>query len=541
VLAEVDMAEKSYEDYGHLFRKDPERVETPRSIEALSRLLRACNDDNTPVTLRNTGHSTNGQTLTNRVQLNLSGLLERRFDRERMEITVGPGNSWNSVLKTLDFPKYCLPLFPNNPGQRIHIGGTAGVGGVGYYGSRVGGFWNAVRSITLVTMEGKVIECSRQKNFQLMRYSLAGFGRTGVIAGMTVSVVPSKAEVVGMLLVYRCHDDYEHDLLAAMEDPDFDGVAGQEDIPSRRSREEGMRILAEDESVIDIDEALGNPDFASEQMSKLDLKILTVIKEIDAEDQVGLRNFVRRVRFKYPCGIMLFMKLKDSNLDVSLDIATFKKKELVYFSPRAQSFWIYLVQRVCQFLTRGVFRCLSQPQERSDTMHPWNDCIVPVENYQKFMAAAKDIIAECGFEKNISKQSIFHGLVNVDSFVTFLIRKINPEPDPALYPEGNEFPLALDLPGNRKVSLGLAIMPDLLAEERDRLGDLLRMCDRLTDLTYRMGGRRYLYGYHRLTVEQLELQYGAPTIREWNRIRRELDPKGLLNAGVLGRELDEFA
>jgi FAD/FMN-containing dehydrogenase len=249
---------------------------------------------------------------------------------------------------------------------------------------------------------------------------------------------------------------------------------------------------------------------------------------------------VRRVRIKYKCGIMLFMKVKDSNLDVSLDMTTFRKKELVYFSPRAQTFWIYLVQRVCQFLSGGVFRCLSQPQERADTMHPWNDCIVPLEHYQKFMDEAKAIIAECGFEKHISKQSIFHGLVNVDSFVTFLIRKMKPEPDPNVYPEGNEFPLALDLPGNRPVSLGLAIMPDLLAEERHRLGDMLRMCDRLTDLTYRLGGRRYLYGYHRLTMDQLELQFGADTIREWNRIKRDLDPKGLLNMGVFGRELDEF-
>jgi len=138
------MAEKPYEDHGHLYRKEPATIETPPDIESLARLLRRCNDQGKRVTLRNTGHSCNGQTLTQHVQLNLSALSGRRFNRERMTVTTGPGNSWDAVLREVNFPQFCLPLFPNNPGQRIQIGGTAGVGGVGYYGSRVGGFWNVV-------------------------------------------------------------------------------------------------------------------------------------------------------------------------------------------------------------------------------------------------------------------------------------------------------------------------------------------------------------------------------------------------------------
>lgn len=503
------MAEKPYEDYGHLYRKDPAQVEQPRSVEALAAFLKKCNREGKFVTLRNTGHSTNGQTLTSHVQLNLSALTERKFDRERMTVTSGPGNSWNFVLREVKFPEFCLPLFPNNPGQRIHIGGTAGVGGVGYYGSRVGGFWNVVRSMKLVTMEGDIIECSREKNFDLMRFSLGGFGRLGVIAEMTVDVVPSKSDVLGMLLIYRCGSNFQEDMIRAMQDDRFDGVAGQEDIPS-------------------------NASFADNVMTKLDLKILTVIKEVDPEDKVGIKNFVRAVRLDYPCGIMLFMKLGDNNLDVSLDVTTFKKKELVYFTPTGRKFWIYIVQRVCQLLSLGVFRCIGQPTEKPDTKHPWNDCVVPFTNeagedvYGKFMGKAKEIIATRGFEKNISKQSIFHGLINVDSFVTFLIRKKN-----------DDFPVALDLPGPRKVSMGLAIMPDLPAAEAARLPQLLEMCDELTDLTYAMGGRRYLYGYHRIKREQVIQQYGMDVIRQWNDLKKQVDPNGLLNMGVI-RHLDEL-
>jgi FAD/FMN-containing dehydrogenase len=502
------MAEKPYEDYGHLYRKEPAEVVTPRSVEDLARQLRRFNEQGKFVTLRNTAHSCNAQTLTHHVQLNLSGLTQRKFDREAMTVSSGPGNSWNAVLKEVHFPEFCLPLFPNNPGQQIRIGGTAGVGGVGYYSSKAGGFWNSVRSIKLATMTGDIIECSPERNADLFRYSLGGFGRLGVIAEMTVDVVPSKTDVLGMILVYRCGDEFEHDMLAAMNDDElkFDGVAGQEDIPS-------------------------SSDFIEEVSTKLDLKILTVIKEVNTDDRASIKDFVRRVRVKYPCGIMLFMKLKSSNLDVSLEMTTFKKQELVYFSPRVENFFIYLVQRVCQFLSGGVFRCINQPNERKGTKHPWNDCVVPLENYGDFMAKAKRIIVAAGFSKYISKQSIFHGLVNVDSFVTFLIRKI----------PGAEFPVTLDLPGDREVSMGLAIMPDLPPDEGDRLPRMLEMCDELTALTYNMGGRRYLYGYHKLTHAQLIAQYGsAEVIETWNGLKKTVDPKGRLNMGVVCRELDEF-
>jgi len=508
------MAQKAYEDYGHLYRKDPAETVMPRNVEDLARSLKKYNDQRRFVTLRNTAHSCNAQTLTNHVQLNLSGLTHKKFDRERMTVTCGAGNSWHSVLNALKFPEFCLPLFPNNPGQRIHIGGTAGVGGVGYYGSRSGGFWNCVRSIKLVTMTGEIIDCSREKHPEYFYYSLGGFGRLGVIAEMTVEVVPSKSHVLGMLMLYRDHKDFEADMIRAMNDAElqFDGVAGQEDIPNSTS-------------------------LVGEVMTKLDLKILTVIKEVDPEDDYGIKCFLRDVRQKYTRGIMLFMKVKDSNLDVSLDPVIFKKRELVYFSPAAQNFFLYLLQRACQILSFGWLPCKFQPQERRGTRHPWNDCIVPydkngVDVYGKFMGEAKQIIAKAGFEKNISKQSIFHGLINVDSFVTFLIRKRKQDVD--------EFPVALDLPGKRQVSMGLAIMPDLPPNELKSLQPMLEMCDELTNLTYKYGGRRYLYGYHKLTPKQLVQHYGEPVIREWNRLKREVDPNQLLNMGVISRDLDEF-
>ena len=65
------------------------------------------------------------------------------------------------------------------------------------------------------------------------------------------------------------------------------------------------------------------------------------------------------------------------------------------------------------------------------------------------------------------------------------------------------------------------------------------MDDALTNLCYEMGGRRYLYGYHKLTRDQIVKHYGTETIAAWNKIKDTLDPKHLLNIGVI-EHLDDF-
>jgi FAD/FMN-containing dehydrogenase len=132
---------------------------------------------------------------------------------------------------------------------------------------------------------------------------------------------------------------------------------------------------------------------------------------------------------------------------------------------------------------------------------------------------AKRIIVRHGLKKNIAKQSVFGGLLNMDSFVTFLIKK-----------RSDRFPVALDLPNEDKMAMGIAIMPDVLASSR---ADALQMADELTRLCYDMKGRRYLYGYHDLKRDEVVKHYGTDVISKWNALRREVDPKGLLNPGVI--------
>ncbi len=191
-------------DFGSIYHNSPSESKSPSTIEELASLLKEYNDTNTNVTVRNTGHSVNGQTLTCGAQVNLSKLKQINFHEEAGEVTVQAGVSWHELFEAIDCSKYSTPVFPNNPYQQIQIGGTAAVGGIGFFGSKYGGFWNIVKRITLVTMTGEILECSRDKNPDLLAYSLGGYGRIGVIADITLEIYEhsNKLFIIGL----ACHN-----------------------------------------------------------------------------------------------------------------------------------------------------------------------------------------------------------------------------------------------------------------------------------------------------------------------------------------------
>jgi len=104
-------------DFGKIYFNLPSETYFPKSTEELARTLKRLNRLGKSVTIRNTGHSVNGQTLTSGVQVNVGEIKKIRFNPSKLEITVGTGNTWHDVMNAIEFPKYCTPVFPNNPGQ----------------------------------------------------------------------------------------------------------------------------------------------------------------------------------------------------------------------------------------------------------------------------------------------------------------------------------------------------------------------------------------------------------------------------------------
>jgi hypothetical protein len=500
--------ENKQTDYGKLIFKQPKAIFSVTSTEDLRKRLKELNEQKEPVTIRNTAHSTFGQTLTDNTQINISGIEGASFNRDALQVTAGAGDAWNTIFRTIQFPQFCTPLFPNNPGQRIQIGGTAAVGGVGYYGSHVGGFWNHVSSAKLVTMTGEIIECSRTKDSELLRFALGGFGRIGVVSEMTIDVVPSKPRVLCMTLAYRNSDLFQADFMRALNDPLFNGAAAQEDVSDRP---QSGAPLSQGEIERITESILSN------------LKLLLVIVEL--EENEDPRPVARKIRSAYPdAALVSYLKLdvKSGTADISLTPTTFPKEAIVYFYPVKQSFWAYLCNKISMFLLNKPV-CLQDPRENFKS--PWCDCVVSRKCYTEFVTQAKEIIGRHGMAKYLDKQSMFHGLVNIDSFVTFGIKR-----------RASEFyPVALDLDAEPQHALGVAVMPSVPPDQSELTDRALSMAQELTDLVYsdEIRGRRYLYGYNRLTREQVERHFGRDVLQRWQQIKDELDPNHLLNIGVI--------
>jgi FAD/FMN-containing dehydrogenase len=462
-------------DFGRLFFNQPKEILTPKTTEELAQILKQCNKEGKQVKIRNTGHSVNGQTLTSGTQVSVSELKSVKFDRERLEVNCGVGSSWDAVLKGISFPEFCLPIFPNNPKQAIHIGGTIAVGGVGSYSSLSGGCWNYVQTMKVVTMEGEIIECSKDVNSDIFKYSVAGFGRIGVIAEITLKVERSAYNVLSIALLYKDFERYYSDLQTLHTNPLINGMFGITHV------QKNDIVSAITPFTINLSHDLKDGEFEED--------IFHQIKQLFNED-------VTLVIRKDPTAM--------EGVDIGLNLQSLPKERLVYYYPGEHS-------------TNGL-----------EMIHPWSDFIIPPSKYPDFIRESYKVIKENDIGKYIVSQLFFNNLVNIEVYITYVIRKIANTPDEFM-------PLSLDLQNEDFVFMP-SIMPNLPVNKIDSAMNVIK---ELTDLTFELGGKRYLYGIHNLSKEQIEKQYGGAVIQKWNTLKNKLDPRHLLNIGVI-EHLDNF-
>lgn len=340
-------------DFGRIYFNLPRESVEPRTAEELAETLRRYNRIGKSVTIRNTGHSVNGQTLTSGVQVNIGKIKKLHFDEKKLEVTAGAGNTWDEVLRAVHLPKYCLPIFPNNPNQEIKIGGTASVGGVGPYSSKHGGFWNHVLRLKLVTMEGDVIECSRRDNPDYFRYALGGFGRIGVISELTVKVVPSKKYILGMFLMYYSDEKYYQAYHLAMQDNSIDGIIAEEPF----------------ENII---------------LEKIIPKSLFFVVEL--EHVKNLNDIAAAMHSKYHESFDAYVGKVDDKPMLTRRITKLGKRDFVYYFP------------------------FQGNSEQMDLAHPWCEFIMKREVYPEFLREMRRIVERYGMQKYLLRQSIRNGL-----------------------------------------------------------------------------------------------------------------------------------
>lgn len=172
-------------DFGGLYRA------TPRVVHRLPAAFpSALLGSGRPLTLRGSGHSCAGQTVTDGELL-----VTYAPDTATWEIRdlgnglfeVPAGASWHGLERYLNRRGRAFPVLPNY--LHMSVGGTVSVGGAGSESIRSGWQVDHVERIQLIDGTGSSRWCSEAEQAELFRFALGGLGAVGLIDRVVVRTV----------------------------------------------------------------------------------------------------------------------------------------------------------------------------------------------------------------------------------------------------------------------------------------------------------------------------------------------------------------
>ena len=450
----------SQTDFGNIYFKKPKEIFFPKSVEELKQIVSKLYQEEKKFVIRNTGHSVNGQTLTSEYQIDLSNLKEINFNEKELEVTCLAGDTWMDIFTKIKFPKYSIPVFPNNPGQKIQIGGTASVGGIGPYSFKYGGLWNYIKKIKLILPNGEELECSRNKNEEYFKYAVGGFGKIGIIAELTFEVIKSNKKIAILEVLNFSDKKYFQNIETALGNNSIVGISGiSKGGKFFGTSPNALMIILESENL--------ENDFYNLD-SKFDKNLFRLILKED----------------------------KKEYFDFNFTYTEINKKQIFEYYP------------------------IDLNRNHIKGIHPWADFIFDFESYQAFLPILREVIQNYNLEKYILTQSFLNGKMSINIMPTYIGKYL-----------GNDFPLVPEVVKVKDAySYGIGFMPTIPKKE---IKKTLNAISDLTKLTYQLKGKRYLYGIHNLSQDSLEKQFGKETLETWIKIKKEVDPKNLLNSHVI--------
>ncbi len=171
-------------------RGAPRQIVTPRSVDELTRLIGQYAREGRHVRMVGSGHSFTPLAQADDVLLSLDGVQGvQAIDEAAGTATVLGGTK----LKTLGNALLARGLAQENLGD-IDVQSIAGAISTGTHGAgvRFGTLSTQVAALTLVTANGDLLECSPDRNPDVFKAAQVSLGTLGVIASVTLRVVPAK-------------------------------------------------------------------------------------------------------------------------------------------------------------------------------------------------------------------------------------------------------------------------------------------------------------------------------------------------------------
>lgn len=194
-------------DFGRLVRGSPSAVVCPRSIADLTQIIALANERGAGLVPRALGLSQSGQAIpSERAALDLSRL-DRVLDVDVVAgtVTCEAGATFRALVAATA-PHGMLPaVLPLN--LDLTVGGVLSVGGIGATSHTHGAVVAQVARLVVIAGDGRVIECSDERERHVLDAVLGGLGACGVIASATLRLRRIRRNVRTFFCVY---DDLDH-------------------------------------------------------------------------------------------------------------------------------------------------------------------------------------------------------------------------------------------------------------------------------------------------------------------------------------------
>ncbi len=221
VLTDDASRDAASADFGHIIVRKPAAVVRPASAADVVKVMKFAVRHSLAVSTRGAGHSQTGQSLSERIVLDMSSLSEiRRWDAADGTVVCQGGLRWRALVEKL-LPEQVSPrVLTNN--LDVTIGGTLSTAGLGVASWRYGTQADNCLALEVVTGEGETVRCSAEENPDLFNAVRAGMGQFGVITEATLKVRRHRPRFRSYYLLYDALDVLLEDLKHVMNDERFD-------------------------------------------------------------------------------------------------------------------------------------------------------------------------------------------------------------------------------------------------------------------------------------------------------------------------------
>lgn len=156
----------------------------PKSIDEISKIVRQSAG---PISIGGARHSMGGQiAFDHAVHLDMRDFNQIvSFSPKEKLITVESGITWRAIQEHID--PYDLSVSIMQTYANFTVGGSLSVNVHGRYVG-LGAIIHSVQSFSLIMSNGRVVQCSREKNPELFYGAIGGYGALGVIGEVTLQL-----------------------------------------------------------------------------------------------------------------------------------------------------------------------------------------------------------------------------------------------------------------------------------------------------------------------------------------------------------------